>query len=267
MEILNPYAFLLLLFIPLFFRKKSNKKLNKIIIYSNKNYYLLIAFIFLIIALSRPVIDKGIITVKLPKTNIVAAIDISSNMLKKDFYPNNLEFAKNKFKKFLDYLKDENVAVVLFNQNVYLLTPYTKDYTSIKYLLDHLQKIKFSSKANFKKLFNKLKDFKNPKIAIIFTASPVIDEINTNIKVFIYGLKEDKTLEYLAKKTDRAFVLASYSNRDIKKLASLINSIEKEKNIKIKAQKELFYYPLFLAILFIFLGLFQINIHLERKKQ
>jgi Ca-activated chloride channel family protein len=132
MEILNPYAFLFLAFLPLFF-KRNNKQITKIVLYSSKNYFFLIAYLFLIIAFSRPVINNGKIKVKLPKTNIVVAIDISKNMLNKDFYPNDLEFVKNKFLKFLDYLKDENVAVILFNQNVYMLTPFSRDYDSILY--------------------------------------------------------------------------------------------------------------------------------------
>jgi Ca-activated chloride channel family protein len=259
MEILNPYAFLLLIFIPLFFRKKRYKA-SKIIIYSSKNYYLLIAYLFLIIALSRPVINNGTITVKLPKTNIIAAIDTSKNMLRKDFYPNNLEFVKNKFSKFLDYLDDEEVAVVLFNQNVYLLSPYSRDYNSIKYLLKHLPKISASDESNFKKLFKTIDEFKDLKILVLFTASPVLDKVNPKIKVFVYALKNDPTLQNLAKNTGGAFVLAGYSESDIKNLAKIIKSINKKREVKIKDKRELFYYPLFLGILFLFLGLFRINI-------
>jgi Ca-activated chloride channel family protein len=258
MEILNPYAFLLLIFLPLFFRKKD--KVSKIIIYSYKNYYLLISYLFLIIALSRPVINNGTITVKLPKTNIITAIDTSKNMLKKDFYPNNLEFVKNKFSKFLDYLDNEEVAVILFNQDVYLLSPYNKDYNSIKYLLKHLPKISTNSEANYKKLFKKINEFKDPKILVLFIASPVLDEVNPKIKVFVYALKNDPTLQNLAKNTNGAFVLASYSDSDIKNLAKIINTINKKRKIKIKDRKELFYYPLFLGILFLFIGLFKINL-------
>lgn len=259
MEFLNVKAFLLLVFLPLFFRKKDYK-LNKIIIHSSKNYYFLIAYLFLIIALSRPVVNNGTVRVNLPKTNIIAAIDISKNMLKNDFYPNNLEFVKNKFTKFLDYLKNENVAVILFNKNVYLLSPYSRDYNSIKYLLKHLPKINGNNEANFQKLFKKVDEFKNPKILVLFSASPVLEEINTDIKVFVYALKNDKTLENLAKNTKGACVKATYSNNDIKKLAEIINSINKEKIITIKERKELFRYPLFFAILFIFVGLFKIDV-------
>jgi hypothetical protein len=175
MEFLNPYAFLLLIFVPFFFKNKH--KVSKIILYPSKNYYLLIAYVFLIISLSRPVINNGTITVKLPKTNIIAAIDISKDMLKKDFYPNNLKFVKNKFAKFLDYLDNEEVAVVLFNQDIYLLSPYSRDYNSVKYLLKHLPKISASNEANFKNLFKKIDEFKDPKILVLFTASPVLNEV------------------------------------------------------------------------------------------
>jgi Ca-activated chloride channel family protein len=213
----------------------------------------------------RQVINNGSITVKLPKTNIIAAIDISKNMLRKDFYPNNLKFVKNKFSKFLDYLDDEEVAVVLFNQNnIYLLSPYSRDYNSIKYLLKHLPKISASDEADFKKLFKKTDEFKDPKILVLFSSSPVLNEINSKIKVFVYALKNDPTLQNLAKNTGGAFVLADYSDSDIKNLAKLINSINKKRVIKIKDKRELFYYPLLLGILFFFLGVFKINLKREK---
>jgi Ca-activated chloride channel family protein len=61
-------------------------------------------------------------------------------------------------------------------------------------------------------------------------------------------------------------VLAGYSESDIKNLAKIINSINKKREIKIKDQRELFYYPLFLGILFIFLGLFKINVKWRMEK-
>ena len=258
MEILNPWAFLLIVFVPLFLKKKNNN-LQKITISSSNQYYFLIAFILLIIALSRPIINNGIISVKLPKTNIIAAIDISKNMQKKDFYPNNLEFAKNKLINFLNYLDNESVSVLLFDKNIYMLTPYNRDYNSITYLLKHIPKINSTYFPSFIKLFKKIKKFKDPKILVIFTSSFISPDAikKVNIKTFIYAIKKDNSLEKLAKTTQGAIVYANYSNSDIKNLAKLINEINKKRTIKIKDKKELFYYPLLLAIIFIFLGLFK----------
>ena len=262
MEILNPAAFLLIVFIPLFLRKKSIN--SKIVIHSAKNYFFLIAYIFLIIALSRPVINNGYINVKLPKTNIITAIDISTPMKKKDFYPDNLKFTINKFSKFVHYLDYENISVMLFAKDVYLLSPLSDDYSSITYLLKHIPIFQTPVYPSFINLVKKANEFKNPKVLLIFTnntaSKKAIDFAKEhNLKVFIYMLSKtpNKIMEDFAKMTNGGIVYANYSNSDIKNLADMINSINKKREVKIKDRKELFYYFLFIAIVFIFLGIFK----------
>jgi Ca-activated chloride channel family protein len=264
MEILNPNAFLLLIFIPLFLKNKKLNTLQKITIYSPRNYFFLIAFLLLVIALSRPVINNGYINVKLPKTNVIIGLDISKNMQKNDFYPNNIEFSKNKFSKFVKYLNYEPVSILLFDKDVYLLSPLSSDYNSVVYLLKHIPKINTSVYPDFYKLIRKTDEFKKPKVLVIFTdntatKNAVKEAKNKNLMVFIYFIskKQNKAMENFAKITNGGIVYAGYLNTDIKNLANMINSINKKRVIKIKDKKELFYYPLFLGILFIFLALFK----------
>jgi Ca-activated chloride channel family protein len=264
MEILNPWALILLIFIPLFLKHRKLNTLKKITVYSQKNYFFLVAFLLLVTALCRPVINNGYINVKLPKTNVIIGLDISKHMQKNDFYPNNLEFAKNKFSKFVKYLNYEPVSLLLFDKDVYLLSPLSSDYNSVVYLLKHIPKIQTSFYPDFYNLIKTVDEFKNPKVLVIFTNSTAskkaLEEAkNKNLKVFIYfiGKQQNKAMENFAMITNGGIVYASYLNTDIKNLASMINSINKKRVIKIKDKKELFYYPLFFGILFIFLALFK----------
>jgi len=250
MEFLNLWAFLGILIIPFVVLIKSktlpfSKDVAAKIIIKGKiskktKFYLLItSYILFIIALSRPVIDKGYITIKAPTQNVVIALDVSEEMNKNDLYPNRIEFAKNKIKKLLTYFKSQNVALVLFDKQTYLISPPTKDYSSLIYLLNHtnINELNRAQTSNINNLINSVKDLvKNPKL-VIFTANP---DIPQNKNIFIYFTsKQQINLDNV--------ISASYSNDNLKELVKKLGN--KSKEIKIRQKKELFYYPLFLGIL------------------
>ena len=262
MEFLNPIAFLLLLIIPfLFFIKNKNlpfsKEVAKKIVLKgkiskkNKFYLLIISFILFIIALAKPVINNKEITIKAPTQDIIIALDISKKMDKQEFYPNNLEFAKSKIKKLLTFLNFQNVALILFDKNTFLVSPLTQDYESIIYLLNHLNltNLNRSINPNIENAINVAKTLsKNPKI-ILFTSSSYIP---SNKNVFIYHISKNKI-------NSSNIFNATYSNKNLKKLSLLLNSNE-NKDTKIKDTTMLFYYPLFLGLtLFIFTLFFPIR--------
>ena len=66
-----------------------------------KEYFLILAIIFSIIALARPYIKGKDIKVSTKSYDIIVGFDISNSMLCSDIYPNRLTFAKQKFYQFL----------------------------------------------------------------------------------------------------------------------------------------------------------------------
>ena len=258
MEFLNFYAFLWLFFIPLFFYIKSKNlpfskdvaqkiTLKGKIPKKTKFYILLLSFVLFTIALSRPVINNGYITIKAPMQNLVIGLDISKKMDKNDLYPSRYEFAKTKIKKLLTMLNSQNTALILFDKKSFLLSPPTKDYNSLIYLLDHtdIKELKRSQASDIQNMISSARNLiENPKI-VIFTYQPLKFE---NKNIFVYLCQKSKI-------SDNNIFNAEYSNDNLKTLSKLLNA-SKNKEIKIKDKIELFYYPLGVGIILLLFTIF-----------
>ena len=265
-----------------------------------REYFLILALIFGLIALARPYIKGKEIKVNSKSYDIVVGFDISNSMLCDDIYPNRLSFAKEKFYQFLKDLKDEKVSVLGFTSKAFLIAPPTTDYESLKFLVKNMQTDYISLKGtNILNLLISANDLytkgTKQKALLIFTDGgdkkdykEEIDYAKThNIKVFIYAIgtkkggviktkngvlkdkkgnivlvKLNKSIEELALQTDGAYQEYSLKNNDIKTLVKIIREKfeqESKRSTKIiKNNKEIFYYPLLIAILFYFLANFSL---------
>ena len=95
------------------------------------------------------------------------------------------------------------------------------------------------------------------KGGVIKTKNGVLKDKQGNIVV----VKRNDAIKELALKTGGAYMVYSLKNSDMKELAKLISSkykakIEGETTIKIR--QELFYYPLAVAIMLLFMALFSL---------
>jgi Ca-activated chloride channel family protein len=257
MEFLNPYAFLFLLIIPLLFLIKSKKlEFNKkiIIFYPfnrKKRFYVYLAsFIFAVIALSEPVINKkNTKELVIKNANLVILLDASYPMKCTDIYPDRFDAAIEKLQKLFSFFKTQNISVILVKNSPYLLSPPTNDYNSVIYLLKHVNK---------KQLFNTDADFDLAfKAAKKLVSNPVI--LTVSYKSF------NNAISYIVAKSPcdingKIYPVSSkgihftYSNEDIKLLLKKINSLAKEERIKIHSFIYLFYYPLIIAIVLFFIA-------------
>ena len=257
MEFLNPFAFIFLFGVLIIFIKNKSlpfkkdileKITTKVKFSKKKRFFLyLLAYIFLIIALARPIINHGFTYVNLPKNNIVIILDASSPMKCKDIYPNRFDASVNKLSKLFKKLNMQNVSIIIVDNSPYLLNPPSNDYNSIMYLLKHI---------------NKTYLFTSP----ISNINDAIDEAKKNIKnpLFLtisYKKPKEGIFYNMAKKeclapiTDEG-IKFSYSDEDIEKIASILNKKESKKRVKILNKTELFYYPLLIALILIFIATF-----------
>ena len=253
MEFLNIYAFLLLLLIPLFFIIKSyslpfkKEIIEKITLKTSfskkKRFFLyLIGYLFFVIALARPVIDKGFETINLPKKDIVILLDASKPMKCNDIYPNRFEAAKEKIAKLFKKLKFENVSIIIVDKNPYLLNPPSNDYNSIIYLLNHVDTSTLFQ--SFSSNLNKV-NIKSNKIVIAFSYVPYKKGIFYNISLKpCLGFFSNKGIKF------------TYSDDDINQIASIIKKENSNKTIKIKQKTELFYYFLIIGLILVFFATF-----------
>jgi len=276
----------------------SNEVLKKIYIGrvdKKKNIiFLVISFVFLVIALARPVIQNKPIVVKENSFSLIIALDISKTMNSSDLYPSRIVFAKEKIKLFLDNLVNQNVGLVAFSDQVYLISPITNDYKSLKYLLNKL-KIPplIQNKPNFYNLLGKTNELlkgQREKILVIFSdggdKKNFAKEINfankKGLKIFIYATATKKggviktkdgdilkdefgnivisklntNLKALSLNTNGAYLKYSLNNEDIKQFTLFLkNKFLNKDDIIIKNNQELFYYPLIFALLFYILAI------------
>jgi len=259
---------------------------------------LIISMLLVIIALARPQIDNGEIKVKSSFINVVTAIDMSKSMFASDVYPNRFEFAKKKFFDSLEYFKSAKIALIGFSTQTFLISPLTQDFHSLKFLgknlnLDYLS-LKGTDIMMTLESANNLFGDEQKKILLLFTDGSDQSEFSKeiayckehNIVVYIYnigttkggvikdenGVLKDKNgdivvvkrtdnIKALAMQSGGAYMNYSLAKDDIKLLVDTIqNSYEakNEENSTIKDRRELFYYPLGVAILLFFMALFSL---------
>ena len=256
-----------------------------------RNILLIFSSIFIIFALARPIVNNGEIKVKSNFVNMLVAMDISKSMMANDIYPNRFEFEKNKLFTFLDELKNIRVGLVGFSSQTFLISPLTEDFNSLRFLVKNLRFDYLNLKGtNIKSVLevtnDLLKDEQN-KILLIFTDGGNEDNYDEeityakthNITIYIYNIgtqnggiikddndnvvlvKLNENIKKLALNSNGAYLQQSLNQNDIKQLSQIINNnykAKEEQESVIKDEKELFIYPLVIAIVLFVMGIFSL---------
>ena len=281
-EFLYPYSFLLLVFLILFFRKNIELQINPKLIANKTNikfkkYILALSYIFLVIALARPVTDKKEINTHINLKKVALALDISKSMLAEDVYPNRLTFAKHKMEQFIDKFNGE-IAIMAFSDTAFLISPYTSNKETLKYLLKNIDTSYITSTGtDFENLIKTVKKMGYTDL-VVFSDGGDVKKLNTmgiNLYVLLIGNKPSpirlQNGSLLSKNGKIVMVninknilkyakfgeIASNSDKDIKKLISQ-NFTQVENNKKITVYKELFIYPLAFGVMLLFFGFYSV---------
>ena len=283
MSFLYPYSFLLLIFLVLFFMKQTQFNVNPKIIANKqsskfKKIFLALAYIFMVVALARPVTNKQELNTNNNVKKVALALDLSRSMLATDVYPNRLTFAKQKMKQFIDKFNGE-MAIMAFSSDAFLISPYTSDKSTLKYLLNNIDTSYITaSGTDFNNLINTAKKL-GYKDLIVFSDGGDVKYLDTkgiNLYLLLIGTKKGSPIRLkngdLFTKNGKVVIvkvnttlskyakfstIASNSDEDINELIS--QNFQKVKyNKKIVIYKELFIYPLSLAVLFLFLSFFSL---------
>ena len=96
---------------------------------------LVLAYTFLILGIANPQIGTKQEKVKRSGIDVVIALDVSRSMLAEDVQPNRLSKAKNFISNFVDQLKNDRLAMVVFAGRAYLQMPLSVDYSAAKLYL------------------------------------------------------------------------------------------------------------------------------------
>jgi Ca-activated chloride channel family protein len=100
-----------------------------------KNIFLIIASVFLIIALANPQVGAKFSKVKIQGAEIIIAIDVSNSMEAEDIKPSRLAKAKQEVIQLLGKTKTDRVGLIVFAGKSFIPVPLTTDYAMLKMYL------------------------------------------------------------------------------------------------------------------------------------
>lgn len=257
--------------------QQSNKKS---ILFTLVLKYIII--IFSIIALSSPIKINDSIILKNEGVNIILNLDTSFSMYEQDldenYTKNRFEIVKEIVKDFITKRVNDNIGIVIFADSVLISSPLSFDKNSQKEMIDYLDIGMAGENTalidSVASSVNILKD-KEAKSNIIILLSDGEDNVSKipldvvikllnkyHIKIYSIGIGRFNTniLDLLAKESNGKSYFA-YSRNDLIKIYEDINKLEKsqiEQN-KIVLKDYLFFYPLFIAVLFLIIFIYLKN--------
>ena len=227
-----------------------------------RNLLIFAAIFLMIVAIARPVVEKGDKVVEVKGLSLLTALDISGSMRSQDDYPNRLEFAKKKMLTLFDKMPSDEIAVVAFAHVSFVLAPFSSDKATLGQIVERVndQYINMGS-TDFSALGSlaaKMLEKKKPKIMIVFSdggdqeaikgfademkesgielyvvligteeGAPVLDTHGKPLKKgdgTIAITQRNDALGQIALDTGGAYVVASNGREDIDKLVSIIRS-------------------------------------------
>lgn len=103
-----------------------------------------LALALLIVALARPRIGEGEVTIKASGIDIVVAVDFSMSMAAEDFEvggrrANRVTAAKDVLRRFIDGRPNDRIGIVAFAGRAYVAAPLTLDHAFLLQRLDQLR--------------------------------------------------------------------------------------------------------------------------------
>lgn len=277
MSFLNPEFFWLLLFILAIFIKKDYRS------FLPSTYGYVITFIFIIIALSRPVIEQEPIKTKQKLNDVVVAVDLSYSMQAEDVKPTRLGHSKELLKELVNSKKKTRFAALGFTTNAIVLSPLTQDSELLLHMFGSLNESLITTKGSnilpALKLARKLSKSEKLSVVILTDGADqkdyskeavfakqnnmvvntmiVATELGSTLKLKNGQLLEDENGNIVVTRANSA--IRSVSNatggvytKDFSDILSALDSQRDEfisKEVNIVQNKELFYYFVFLAIL------------------
>ncbi|MEN8303023.1 MAG: VWA domain-containing protein [Campylobacterota bacterium] len=132
MSFLNPEYLWLFLFLVAAFIKKDFSQLRL------TSFGYILTFIFIVLALMRPVIEQEPIKTKEVLSDVIVAVDLSYSMQATDINPSRLEFAKETLLKLVKKEKKSRFGVLGFTTNAIILSPLTQDSELLLHLFGSL---------------------------------------------------------------------------------------------------------------------------------
>ena len=276
MSFLSPQYFWLLLLLLPFFIKRDFRTL------SLSAYGYILTTVFIVLALSRPVIEQEPIKSKQMLGDVVVAVDLSFSMHADDIQPSRLQKAKEVLKELVHVETKTRFGVLGFTTNAIILSPLTEDRELLLHLFNSLDEkfiiTKGSSVMPALKLARKMSNSENLSVVLLTDGADELSyesealyakENSMSVNIFMLASTMGGTLrlengELL--KDELGDIVVSRENSAIKEISDATGGVytkefgelldalnsqktqDKESETTIVQNLEIFYYFIFLAI-------------------
>ncbi len=173
MSFLYPEYFWLLLFLVAGYIKKDFRGLSIV----SLGY--VVTFVFIVLALTRPILEQEPMKSEQVLSDVVIAVDLSYSMQANDIKPTRLQKAKEILKELIKSEQKSRFGILGFTTNAIVLSPMTEDSELLEHLFNSLDEkliiTKGSSIMPALKLATKMSESKNLSLVIL---SDGADELN-----------------------------------------------------------------------------------------
>ena len=222
----------------------------------------LLAIALFILSLARPITDAKNFsqTASIP---LVIAIDVSKSMQTKDIYPNRLTFAKEKVQILLAHAKNLQIGILFFTKSAYLAYPISENLPAIAAMLRQADLKQTPGEgtnifAAIEGANELLQGQTNKNILLLSDGGKKSDFKEesaylkqNNLSLYSIGIGSENTKK-LSLESGALYENYTLGSQDIDKILARIQREAQRKATslsKTKAHRELFAYPLFLALL------------------
>ena len=230
---------------------------------SGHNTLTFLAFFFMTLALAQPVIEQGEERVKSHGIDLVIAIDLSRSMKATDFYPDRLQFSKQKLREILPSLPAGRIGLIGFTSASFIIAPLTTDRDTLRFLLDRVSSNTVTAEgtdlSSALKGAEKLLEKSSNKAVLLVTDGGEEKDVDsliemakkTGIRVIVWMVaspqgapiplddrgtlqkrageivvsRANRKLRRLAKETGGIYVAATLTQRDEKEIAEFLNDL------------------------------------------
>ena len=253
-----------------------------------QHLWLILSVIFIVVALSRPVLEQEPIDVEERGSDIIIALDLSFSMQADDIRPSRLEAARTMLKGLINNESKNRYGIIGYTTNAIILSPLSSDRELLLHLFEGLDENMIMTKGTVLMPALKLaRKMSKSKRAIVALLSDGGDALNYNeeasfakenglvVNVVLLGTHGGSTLKdrngkiikdeeghiVVTSRNDAIETVASTSGGSVvESLSSLQDAIASEEqedftsNTKLMQYNELFYYFAAMALIFVMLA-------------
>ncbi len=236
---------------------------------------ILISAIFIVLALSRPILKQQDMNTTTLSSNVIFAIDLSYSMNADDILPSRLTAAKEIIKNVALQNNTDSFALFGFTTNVLPLSPLSADHSIIVNSLDILNdKYILTRATSIETLLDYIDklDYENPLVFILSDGGDEKLQLKLESNIYPVHMATQKGSKlpienkfvisqlntYFSNENDISF--NNINDVSIQVLDTINNSLKTTAVTKMSANNnELFIYPLMIAILLFIVGVLDIR--------